>query len=94
MAAEGLFPRMNAVVPLEHANCSKALSAHCAAVRLLLGVPAHVDLQLAGKAEALPTLFTIVPPLDALAWVRGARWGGLQGSHILHLQYVCALFSI
>ncbi len=94
MAAEGLFPCVDAVVPLQHADRGEALSAYRAAVRLLLGVPAHVDLQLAGKAEALPALFTAVPPLDALARVRGARRGRLQGSHILDLQYVCALFSI
>lgn len=94
MAAEGLLPRVDAVMSLQHADRGEALPAHGAAVRLLLGVPAHVDLQLAGKAEALPTFFTAVPPLDALARVRGAGRGRLQRSHILDLQYVRALFSV
>lgn len=82
MAAEGLLPSVDAMVPLQHADCGEALSAHCATVRLLLGVPAHVDLQLTGEAEALPALFTAVPPLHALVRVRGPRWRRLQGSHI------------
>ena len=86
VAAEGLFPRVDSVVPLQHADRGEALPAHRTAVRLLLGVPAHVDLQLAGEAEALPALFTAVPPLDALARVRGARQWRLQGSHVLDLQ--------
>ncbi len=94
MAAEGLFSCVDAVVPLQHADRGEALSTHGTAVRLLLGVPSHVDLQLAGKAEALPALFTAVPPLDALAWMRGARQSGLHGSHVLDLQNVCVLFSI
>ena len=94
MAAEGLLPGVDAVVPLQHADRGEALAAHCAAVRLLLGVPAHVDLQLAGEAEALPALFTAVPPLEALAGERGAGRGRLQGSDILDLHYVQALFSI
>lgn len=94
MAAEGLLSGVDAVVPLQHADRGEALPTHRAAVWLLLGVPTHVDLQLAGEAEALPALFTAVPPLDALARVRGARQRRLQGSHVLDLQYVCALFSI
>lgn len=94
VAAEGLLPRVDAVVSLQHADRGEALPAHRAAVRLLLGVPAHVDLQLAGEAEALPALFAAVPPLDALARVRGARRGRLQGPHVLDLQYVRALFSV
>lgn len=86
VAAEGLFPCVDAVVPLQHADRGKTLAAHRTTVRLFLGVPAHVDLQLAGKAEALPALFAVVPPLDALARVRGARWRRLQGSHVLELQ--------
>lgn len=94
VAAEGLFPCVDAVVPLQHADRGEALAAHRTTVWLLLGVPAHVDLQLAGKAEALPALFAAVPPLDALARVRGARRRGLQGSHVLKLQQECVLFSV
>jgi len=93
VAAEGLLPRVDPVVPLEHADRGEALPAHRAAVRLLLGVPAHVHLQLAGKAEALPALLAAVPPLDALARVRGARRRRLQGSDVLDLQYVGALLA-
>lgn len=94
VAVEGLLPGVDAVVPLQHADRGEALPAHRAAVRLLLCVPAHVDLQLAGEAEALPALSTAVPPLDALARVRGAGRGLLQGPHVLYLQYVSARFSI
>lgn len=94
VAPEGFLSGVDAVVPLQHTDRGEALSAHCAAVRLLLGVPAHVDLQLTGKAEALPALLAAVPPLDALARVRGARCGRPQGSHVLDLQYVCTLFPV
>lgn len=94
MAAEGFLPSVDAVVPLQHADRGEALAAHRTTVGLLLGVPAHVDLQLAGEAETLPTLSAAVPPLDALTWVRGARQGGLQGSHVLKLEQMHILFSV
>lgn len=94
VAAEGLLPRVDAVVPLEHADRGEALAAHGAAVRLLLCVPAHVDLQLAGEAEALAALLAAVPPLYALARVRGAGGQRLQGSDAFYLQYVRALLAV
>ena len=72
MAAEGLLTSVNAMVPLQHADRSETLAAHSTTVGLLLSVPAPVDLKLAGKTEALPTLYAAVPPLDALALVGGA----------------------
>lgn len=69
VAAEGLLPRVDAVVSLQHAERGETFAAHGAAVRLLLGVPAHVHLQLTGEAEALAALAAAVPPLQALAGV-------------------------
>lgn len=68
VAVKGFLSGVDSVVPLEHADGSKVLAAHGAAVWLLLGVPPHVHLQLAGEAEAFATLFTAVPPLKALSW--------------------------
>lgn len=85
VAAEGLFAGVDSVMPLQHADCGEALLAHCAAVRLLLGVPAHVDLQLTGETEGLPALFAAVPLLNVLARVRGAWRRQPQGSDILAL---------
>lgn len=94
MTTERFLSGVNAVVSLQHADCSEALPTHSAAVRFLLGVPAHVNLQLTGKAKALPTLLTAVPPLDALAGEGGARQRRPQRPHVLYLQEVCVLFSI
>lgn len=92
VAAEGLLPRVDAVVSLQHADRGEALATHGAAVGFLLGVPPHVDLKLAREAEALPTLPAAVPPLDTWAWRRGPRRHGPQAFHVLDLQQVGALF--
>lgn len=91
VAAEGLLPRVDAVVSLQHADRGEALAAHGAAVGFLFGVPAHVDLQLAGEAEALPTLPAAVPPLDARAGRGGPRGHGPQAFGALDLQQVGTL---
>lgn len=92
VAAEGLLSRVDAVVSLQHADRGKALATHGAAVGFLFGVPPHVDLELAGEAEALPTLPAAVPPLDTRAG-RGGPWRhGPQAFHVLDLQQVGALF--
>lgn len=94
MAAEGLLSRVDAVVPLQHADRGEALPTHGAAVGLFFGVPSHVDLQLAGKAEAFPTLPTAVPPLDTRAWRAGPRRHRPQAFHVLDLQQVPALLLL